>query len=278
MNVKEPFLFENIDLNNIIFYKTKETNGKRVIYLKYKNNGKIDDLVTQTPTLWSIKKPKKIGENLHDLEIPLIGKREERVNKFIKFLKNLDKFIIQSAKNNADSWFNDSHNVTYLNTIRDSNNVNIKKGFIKLKIIKSLDFKTVLKRENKYKLKVSEVSENYWMKSIIQIFAIWIKPNNQFGIYFRPIIISFKKPVNKNLLYSFVKETEDEDDILPESPTSEQEQFQKSNIFIKPEQVVNQTSDNQTSILKIDVSTFDEDSLSSTSSNNDNEVNLVSSK
>tara|TARA_B110000977_G_scaffold200542_1_gene291481 strand:+ start:1354 stop:2172 length:819 start_codon:yes stop_codon:yes gene_type:complete len=271
MNVREPFLFENIDLKKIVFFKTKETNGKKIIYLKYRNEGRLDDLVTQTPTLWSIKKPCRIGENLHDLEIPLVGKREENVSKFIKFLKKLDKFIIESAKNNADSWFKNSKNVTYLNTIRESNNLNIKKGFIKLKIIKSLDFKTVLKRENKFKLKVQDIEENSWMKSIIQIFAIWIKPNNQFGIYFRPIIISFKKPIN-NLLYNFVKETEEDDDLLPESPASDQE---ISNIFIKPCQVVQQTSENATSILKIDVSTFDDDSLSTTSSNNND--NLITS-
>jgi hypothetical protein len=273
MNVREPFLFENINFENIIFYKTKETNGKKIIYLKYKHNGIFEDLVTQTPTLWSIKKPAIIGNNLYDLEIPLVGKREEKVTKFIKFLKKLDQFIITAAKNNANSWFKNPENVVYLNTIRESNDLSIKKGFIKLKIIKSLDFKTVLKRDNKFKLKVRDIEENCWMKSIIQIFAIWIKPNNQFGVYFRPIIISFKKPVN-NLLYNFVKETEDEDDILPESPTSNEE---TNSIFIKQGQVLQQMSEKETSILKIDISTFDAKSSSSTSENNITNKNLISS-
>lgn len=270
MSSKDPILFENINLNNIVFYKIKDTNGKKVIYLKYKNGKTLEDLVTQTPTLWSTKKPTKLGENLHDLEIELIGKRQDKTNNFIQFLKKLDKFIINSAKENAVSWFKNADNVTYLNTIRESIDDNINKYYIKLKIIKSVDFKTLLKLDNKIKLKVNDIKENYWMKSIIQIFAIWIKPNNQFGIYLRPVIISFKKPIISNISYNFIKETEEEEDVLPESPPSEQN---VSNIFIKHNQVVNQLTDaivseNQTSILKLDVSSFDEESSSDEKQNN----------
>ena len=92
MNTKDPFLFEEIDFKNICFTKIKETKTKKIIYLKYKNNSKLDNLVIQTPTLWSIKKPVKIGDNIYDLEIPLIGKRESRVKLFTNFLIKLDKF------------------------------------------------------------------------------------------------------------------------------------------------------------------------------------------
>lgn len=286
MNFKEPILFENIKFNNIYFDKVKETNNKKIVYLKYKNKGKMENFVTQTPTLWVIKKPSKISDNLYDLEIPLVGKRESNVSNFINFLNNLDKFVINSAKENANKWFNDSNEATYLNSIRESNNSNISKGFIKLKIIKSLDFKTILKKDNKYKISIDDIKENTWVKSIIQIFAIWIKPNNQFGIYFRPIIISFKEPNINKINYNFIKETEEEDIVeeiansvtslnKEDSPedlsdgTNYKTTENKMDIFLKPSDIIeSQQTDDVTSILKIDTSSFNESNDSTTSSDN----------
>ena len=218
MNIKEPYLFDNIDFNNICFTKIVQKKTKKIIYLKYKNGKIIDNLVTQTPTLWSIKAPTKLGDNLYDLEIPLIGKRKKNTEKFTNFLKKLDLFIIESAKNNASSWFSSNDQAVYLNSIRESNEDNIKSGFIKLKIIRSIDFKTILKKDNKYKIKISDIKPNSWVKSIIQIFAIWVKPNNQFGIYFKPIIISFKEPKKNLLSYDFIKETEEEEEEFFDTP------------------------------------------------------------
>lgn len=264
MNSKEPFLFEDIILDNICFTKIKETKKKKIIYLKYKNKSKLDNLVIQTPTLWSIKKPNKISDNIYDLEIPLIGKRESRVNSFINFLNNLDNFIIKSAKNNASSWFNKSDEAIYLNSIRESNEYSVKNGFIKLKIIKSIDFKTVIKKDNKYKLKIEDIKNNNWIKSIIQIFAIWIKPNNQFGIYFKPIIISFKEPAEQ-INYNFLKEDdEEEDDIIIDTATSFNTE-NKNEIFIKQNEILSNQNENLTSILKVDINSFDNNSESDTS-------------
>lgn len=263
--MKEPFLFEDIILNNICFTKIKETKKKKIIYLKYKNKSKLDNLVIQTPTLWSIKKPIKIGDNIYDLEIPLIGKRESRVNSFIDFLTNLDKFIINSAQNNASSWFNSSNEAVYLNSIRESNEYSVKNGFIKLKIIKSIDFKTILKKDNKFKLKIKDISSNNWVKSIIQIFAIWIKPNNQFGIYFKPIIISFKEPIKQEINYNFIKETEEEEEEVIIDTTASINNENKNDIFIKHDEILSNQSDNLTSILKLDMDSFDDRSESDTS-------------
>tara|TARA_B110000902_G_C14168525_1_gene535917 strand:- start:304 stop:1125 length:822 start_codon:yes stop_codon:yes gene_type:complete len=263
MNTKEPFLYEDIILENIYFTKIKKTKNKKIIYLKYKNGSKLDNLVIQTPTLWSIKDPVKIGENIYDLEIPLIGKRESHVNSFINFLNNLDEFIIKSAKNNATSWFNSSDEAVYLNSIRESNDCSIKNGFIKLKIIKSIDFKTVLKRDNKYKLKIENLKCNNWVKSIIQIFAIWIKPNNQFGIYFKPIIISFKEPIKQKINYDFIKETEEDDLIIDTAISINTEK--KHDIFIKYNEVLSSQSNNLTSVLKVDINSFDNNSESDSS-------------
>ena len=265
MNTKEPFLFEDIIFDNICFTKIKKTKKKKIIYLKYKNKSKLDNLVIQTPTLWSIKEPIKIGDNIYDLEIPLIGKRESRVNSFINFLTNLDKFIINSAQNNASSWFNSSNEAVYLNSIRESNEYSVKNGFIKLKIIKSIDFKTILKKDNKFKLKIQDITSNNWVKSIIQIFAIWIKPNNQFGIYFKPIIISFKEPIKQEINYNFIKETEEEEEDIIIDTTASINHENKNNIFIKHNEILSNQSDNLTSILKLDMDSFDDRSESDTS-------------
>jgi len=278
MNTKEPFLFEDIILDNICFTKIKETKKKKIIYLKYKNKSKLDNLVIQTPTLWSIKKPVKIGDNIYDLEIPLIGKRESRVNSFINFLTDLDKFILESAQNNASSWFNSSNEAVYLNSIRESNECSIKNGFIKLKIIKSIDFKTILKKNNKFKLKIKDIVNNNWVKSILQIFAIWIKPNNQFGIYFKPIIISFKEPIKQEINYSFIKETEEEEEEVIIDTTGSINNENKNEIFIKHNEILSNQSDNLTSILKLDMDSFDDRSESDTSDNNLEDLKLINLK
>ena len=265
MNTTDPFLFEDIIFDKICFTKIKETKKRKIIYLKYKNNSKLDNLVIQTPTLWSMKNPVEIGKNIYDLEVPLIGKRESRVNSFINFLNKLDKFIINSAQNNASSWFNNSSEAVYVNSIRESNEHSVKNGFIKLKIIKSIDFKTVLKKDNKFKLKINDIKVNNWVKSIIQIFAIWIKPNNQFGIYFKPLIISFKEPINHELNYNFKNETEEDEDELIIDTAASINTENKNDIFIKHNEILNDKSDNLTSILKVDINSFDNNSESDTS-------------
>ena len=152
----------------------------------------------------------------------------------------------------SSSWFNsDSNSATYLNTIRDCQENNYKNGYLKIKIIKTPDFNTIIKKNNKEDLDISEIPQDSWFKSILQIYALWVKPNNEFGLYLRPIIISFKIPENL-FVYQFIES--DEDDI----PDTE---INNNDLFIKKEDI--EQSYLTTSILNIDNSSFDDSTTSS---------------
>lgn len=242
MENKKPLLFENIDFDKIQFSNIKTNNKKKVIYLKYNN----DNFVIQTPTLNCIKGPNKLSDNLWNLEIPLEGEKEKKISEFILFLKKLDQFIIKLAKKNSKEWFNKLDNATYLNSIRDSSVDSYDKGFIKLKIIKSDNFKTLIKKNNKFKIDVEDIVKDKMLKSILQIYAIWIKPNNQFGIYFRPLVISIKDKININY----------------DSKLS----ISEENIFIKKNEI-----DSKLSNMIMETSTYDQDT---TESSSDEKINI----
>lgn len=252
---KKPIILQNIDFNKIQFSKIKKNNKKKVIYLNYDN----DNFVIQTPSLNCIKKPFKLSECLWDLELPLEGEKEKKINEFIIFLKKLDQFIIKLAKENSKEWFYDVDNATYLNSIRESALDKYKNGFIKLKIVNSDNFKTLIKKDNKYKISVKDINEDYKLKSILQIYAVWIKPNNQFGIYFRPLVISISKRSIKPLNYDFIKESE-EDNLLSSSENS-------NSIFLKKKEI------NENLIM--DTTTFDANSSESSETSSDkSEINI----
>ena len=264
MNLKSPLNYKDVQFKNIVFTHVSKNTNKNIIYIKYqKNKSKLQNFVIQTPSLWSVNQPRKISDDFYDLEIPLISKTENKTNDFIKFLGNLDKYILDQARTYSSSWFyQESNSATFINTIRE--NEKYKNGMLKVKILNTLDFKTIIKKNNKEKIKINDIPVKSWFKSILQIYAIWVKPNNEFGLYFRPIIISFKIPENL-FVYEFI---ESEDDEIPDT---EIEKNDNSNIFVKRDEIKKlENQDLQvTSILKIS-----ESSISSTSSDKQRQINV----
>ena len=85
-----------------------------------------------------------------------------------------------------------------------------------------MDFKTMVQMNNTTKINVEDIPKNSWVKMIFEIQALWINKNG-FGIFFKPILISFTPIESK--MYKFLDDSEDEmDDILD----SENEIFLKS--------------------------------------------------
>ena len=56
--------------------------------------------------------------------------------------------------------------------------------------------------DNNKKIKPEEIPENSWCKMILEVYAIWVNGNNDFGIFLRPILISFKQREEYN--YKFI--------------------------------------------------------------------------
>ena len=223
-----PLKFSEINFDNIIYSKIKSNKNKTVIFLKYKNNNNINNFVIQSPSLFSNNSVIKCS-NYSYLDVPLLGKKTNQVNNFIDFLEKLDEKVIYDAKLNSNSWFKEfdvDDNVNFQKIIRISENKNIK-GELRLKIINNSEFKTILKLNNKKIISENEIPINNFCKVILEIQAIWINKNG-FGLFFRPILISFYPLENFNLQYKLIESDEEIDNII-DTDESNDTIFEKNN-------------------------------------------------
>ena len=260
-----PFKIDEINFDNIVYSNIKSNSNKTVVFLKYKKKNSLKNFAIQTPSFLNINRPQKNSNHMSsDLDIPLYGKRTEKINEFAEFLEKLDSKIIYDAKINSSSWFKkfDISEINYQRLIRDSDNKKYKNGMIRVKIINNDDFKTILQLNNQVNIDSNNIPNNSWVKMILEIHAIWINKNG-FGLFLKPIIISFNPfEIRK---YKFIEDSEDEVDNVIDSENS---------IFIKNNN--ESIENNETSILKVNDSEklrINSRRFSSTSSDEvDNEV------
>lgn len=224
MNYQEPLKISEIDLSKIIYTKPQQTHNKKIILIKYESKNK--NFVFQTPSILSIGKIVKYND-YQELELVLEGKQENKINKFIKLLNNLETQIKEDAQYNASKWF-ESDILNFQKIIRESDIY--KNGTIKIKILKTHNFETILQDESFNKIESSSIPENAWCKMILEVYAIWVH-NNEFGIFLRPIIISFT-PRKELYNYKFI-ESEEEIDEIPDTETNSL--FISNNSIIKLE-------------------------------------------
>ncbi len=235
-----PFNIQDIDFDNIVYKNIKSNSKKTVVFLKYRKKNSLKNLVIQTPSLLNINKATDSNSNYFDLEIPLLGKKTEKTDSFVNFLKKLDNKIIYDAKINSSSWFGgyDINEINYQEIIRNSEDKKYSNGFIRIKIIKNTEFQTMLQLNNVTQINATEIPINSWVKMILEVQAIWINKNG-FGLFMKPILISFDPIEIKK--YKFLEDSEDEVDEVIDSENS---------IFLsnnnQPE-----SSSNETSILRI---------------------------
>jgi hypothetical protein len=228
MNYQEPLKISSVDFSKLEYPKQKQTHNKKIILIKLNEKNRLKNFVFQTPTLLNINKPEKEQENGYaEIEVAFVGKEQKKVDKFIKFLNELENKLKSDAIYNASSWFNlksSNDTINFQKIIRESSEY--KNGTIKLKILKNSDFETILQLDNSKKIKLTEVPENSWCKMILEVYAVWINSNNDFGIFLRPVLISFtaREDVYN---YKFIEsdEEEDEDDI-PDTEVN-------NNVFVK---------------------------------------------
>jgi hypothetical protein len=237
MNCREPLKTSAVNFDKIVYPKIKNNQSKKLVLIKYNDKSKLSNFVFQTPTLHNLFKP-QINGNYADVEIALKGKEQGKANKFIEFLNSLEQKIKEDAQHNASRWFdlrdNPMGTIKFQKIIRDSENH--PEGTIKLKIIKNNDFDTVLQMNNNRRINMDAVPEDSWCKMILECYGIWINSNNDFGLFFRPILISYT-PKEKNI-YNY-KLIDDSDEDVVDIPDTEINQ----NIFMKIEQHPKQNND-----------------------------------
>jgi hypothetical protein len=247
---KEPYKIDNIKFENIRYVDKKETNDKTIVYTKYEDKGKLCNFVIQTPSLRNINDVIS-HKGVSELEIPLVGQNNVKTEKFIGFLNNLDKQITSDAKINTN-WFNNFYSgnvIRYQKTIRDSSDY--KNGMIKIKIIKNDNFETILQVNNKDAINIQDIEKDSWVKMILEVYAIWINKNG-FGIFLRPVLVSFKPFDKSEYNYKFLEESDNEDVINTV--------MDNDSIFMRQED--SNTEAGETSVLQLPLN----NQLSSTSS------------
>lgn len=236
-----PFNISEINFDNIVYTNIKSNSKKTVVFLKYKKKNILKSLAIQTPTLLNINDPvKNQMNNSSDLDIPLYGKKENKISEFEKFLNELDNKIIYDAKINSSSWFSNfnTEEMNYQKLIRVSEDKKFDKGMIRIKILNNDDFSTNIQLNNQTKISQDEIPKNSWVKMILEVHAIWINQNG-FGLFLKPILVSFIPIEIKE--YKFLEDSEDEVDDVIDSENS---------IFLKSKKM-SSDSNSETSILKL---------------------------
>jgi len=254
MTTKKPYRFDQVDFNKIKYGQVKHTDTKTIVYIKYEDNNKLNNFVVQTPKLYNCNDV--IEKNgVFNLDVPLVGQSKEKVDLFIGFLNNLERKVIGDCKVNGH-WFDNfikDDSMKYQKIIRESDEY--KEGVIRGKIIRRNDFQTILQYGNRKLIKHSDIPKNSWVKMLMEIYAIWVNENG-FGIFIRPVLMSFSKMENNIYNYGLLEsDSDDEDDVINTEVDS---------IFMRQKDVNNNDSSNNTSI--IDLPDNYVENLSSTSS------------
>lgn len=234
-----PYRINEINVDNICYTDVKSNETKTIIYLKYMDNNKLKNIVFQTPNLLNVYNilQKRQTSNVFELDVPLKGKSENKISKFIRFLNDIDKKIIKDARNNPQ-WFSSfpqQKTMKYQKIIRDSDETEYSDGIIRFKILKTNDFNTMVQLNNKKinLLTDDTIPKNCWVKSILEIYAIWINENG-FGLFIRPIIMDFK--LNDMVVYNYkmIEDSEEVDDIDDGLCTIQEKSYNDS-VFIRSE-------------------------------------------
>jgi hypothetical protein len=262
MNFQEPYRIHQVDFNNIVYNKVKTSDSKKIIFIKYQDKNKQKPFVIQCPTLLNINNAYKITDEYHELEIPIITQEKNKNQIFIDFLEDLDQRVISDAKSNSKLWFDEVTNkssIRYKKIVKESDSY--KDGVLRLKIIKNVDFETLLQIDNKKRITIKEIPCNSWCKMLLEIYAIVINyQNNSFYIFLRPIILSFKEKESVNYNYTFLEDSDSDKGEL-DIPDSE-----LHSLFIKNTNKIKNDNLTSSQIIIVDNNKTFSESSSTTSS------------
>jgi hypothetical protein len=249
MNLQEPLKFSSVNFDKIVYPKQRTNNNKKIILIKLNEKNKLKNLVFQTPTLLSIGTPIEC-EGYSEMEIALEGKEKSKISKFINFLNDFEDKVKQDAMDNAYSWFNTSENtsINFQKITRDSeNHMN---GTLKFKLIKNSDFETIIQLNNNKRINVNSIPSDSWCKMILEAYAIWVNTNNDFGIFFRPILVSFTPKEPEIYNYKFIEDSDEDGDFdIPDTDIKPS----KDNIFMNIQPSIVSNNNDSTSQLDINM-------------------------
>jgi hypothetical protein len=231
MNCQEPLRISSIDFSKVVYPKVRANQNKKIILIKYNEKSKLKNFVFQTPTLLNLSKP-VITNGYAEIEVALVGKEKLKVDKFIKFLNDLENKVKADAQFNASSWFNitdENQTINFQKIIRESDDYST--GTIKIKIIKNNDFETMVQLNNNKRIGIESIPEDSWCKMILECYAVWVNTNNDFGLFFRPVLTSFTPREKQTYNYRFIEDSDEENENEFDIPDTDI----NHNIFMKIE-------------------------------------------
>lgn len=225
MNYK-IYKLDEINLDKIIYSKpvsyNKDTSS---IHISYNDpiHGNVPFLI-QSPALYCVDGITKTGSNsiTHELLLCLQSKNEKDTTQVKSFFEQLDKKFIMDAKNKY-SWNESSKKLTYKVLMRQTNDSNPfhSNGVLKIKFIKNNGFETKVFNKIKSIIHPDNYLETFsnkcYVKLILECVSLWKNKSNIFTLYIRPhqIRVDYAPPpVNVLTNYSFMDETEDENNKL----------------------------------------------------------------
>jgi hypothetical protein len=264
--IKVPYRISEIDIDNICYTDIKVSNKKTIVYMKYCDNNKFKNIVFQTPTFMSTNLV-QMRNDIYELDVPLTGKEPNKMEKFINFINAIDKKVMKDAKNN-NKWFEkfcDVKTMKYQRTIRESIDNDNKNGVIRLKLLKTNDFETIV-HNNNTRVCFEEINKDSWLKCILEVYAIWINSNG-FGLFIRPILLSLKPCTKINYNYKLIEDSDDEvEDVNVDT-------VYDNSIFIRSENEITSSileipNNNKSSEEPVQIKDFDDEINSTTSSDN----------
>ncbi len=254
--IKVPYRISEIDIDNICYTDIKVNNKKTIVYMKYCDNNKLKNIVFQTPTFMS-NNLVQMRNDIYELDVHLTGKEPNKMEKFINFINAIDKKVMKDAKNN-NKWFEnfvDVKTMKFQRTIRDSIDNYNKNGVIRLKLLKTNDFETIIHNNNN-RINVEEINKDSWLKCILEVYAIWINANG-FGLFIRPILLSLKPCTKINYNYKLIDDSDDDvEDINVDT-------VQDNSIFIRSENeitssILEMPNNNKSSEEPVQIKDFDD--------------------
>lgn len=209
MATKECLDMDKVSVDNLIYLialQDSQCESKQYIPLRYKNNSKISNLIVQSPTLTNVKFIKN-KKNYNELFIPLSGKKEKKIEKFIELIEDIEKKIIYDAQINSSIWFPEEKRNKFsliksisknlpeqFKNYKESPKFNKKiiekiNGYLKLKIYNDNINKTTLQLDGKI-ISIDQIPDESWIKVILEFSSIYISKNN-FKLLIKPLLISF---------------------------------------------------------------------------------------
>lgn len=213
-----------VEMERIVLSQPDTRTGAGLIYIQYDEEGRRRPLIVEMPEIYVAEDMRAIESRYvtHELILPLKGKKRRETERMRSFFNELDEKMIEEGKKNLKTWPFKKKEVRYKMLVRTAEEY--KNGIIKVKLVKSKNFRTRVFDEEKKLLKEQEYEKKVragdYVRMILEIVSIWIQ-GGVFGIYMRPHQLKLKPTAVKSKILQTDEddieiEQEDEENIIEE--------------------------------------------------------------